>query len=621
VLRNYRKDGTPFWNELVLSPVRDEVGLLTHFIGVQEDVSARMEADDTLRESERRARLQYEGNPIATYTWQRVGDEWVFTDYNAAADRQTSGKLGVLVGATVQERFRALPDVLADFIRTAREHVITERETRWTFNEAAGSRDVCNRFVWIGPDLVTQYVEDISERVAAERQLVHNALHDALTTLPNRALFADRVTNALQRAKRNPDRTFAVLFVDLDRFKTVNDSLGHPMGDHLLVEAARRIQSCLRGEDTLARFGGDEFAILLEEVRDVIGVSRVTEQIQHALAVPIVLRGHTVVVSASIGIVLAGRGYSAPENVLRDADIAMYRAKGAGVGRHAVFDRAMHAQAIATLQTEGDLRQGLRREEFTVVYQPIVSLDTGEIAGFEALIRWNHPRLGRLAPAEFVPVAEESGLIVSLDRWTLREACTQVGRWQRAGIGGQANANNAVLSINVNVSARHFAHEEGLVSDVIQAVAESGIAPAQLRLEITESALIAHAVGAMKTLAQLRARGVQVAMDDFGVGQSSLSNLRRFPIDTLKIDRSFIAALTATVKDAEMVRAIVTMGRGLGMQVVAEGIETDTQWAQLQALGCEMGQGYLFGKPMNAEEAGRFLVARAAMRGDAAISP
>ncbi len=601
-VNRYRaKDGSYRWLSWH-SAVSPDVGRI---YAVARDVTEAKRVEERLRESEERYRQTFA--KIDAIKLLLDGESGRIVDANDAACAFYGYPPTALTTLMISDLDTRAATAVAEWI----DQVVSGRLTAYTTEHRLASGSVHDVEVYASPiavhgrTLLYLVVHDITERLAAERQLLHHALYDSLTMLPNRALFADRVASALQRTKRYPSQEFAVLFIDLDRFKTVNDSLGHQYGDRLLIEVSQRMQGCLRGVDTLARFGGDEFAILLEDVRDVTGAMRVTERIHAALAAPIVLRDQTVVISASIGIVRVERSYySAPEDVLRDADIAMYRAKGEGGGRHAVFDTAMHAQVIAALQIEGDIRQGLQREEFTVFYQPIVSLDTGMIAGFEALIRWDHPRLGRLTPAEFIPIAEDTGLIVPLDHWVLREACKQMGRWQ------QESPDGAALSINVNLSRRHFAHEQGLVDRVAQVLTESGVAPARLRLEITESALIAHAEGTLTTLAQLQAMGVQMAMDDFGVGQSSLSNLQRFPLDTLKIDRSFIAALMATVKDAEMVRAIVTMGRGLGMQVVAEGIETSEQRAQLQALGCVMGQGYLFGKPMSAAEAGELLVAQ-----------
>jgi diguanylate cyclase (GGDEF)-like protein/PAS domain S-box-containing protein len=445
--------------------------------------------------------------------------------------------------------------------------------------------------------------QEIGDRQRAEEQLIHTAFHDALTDLPNRALFMDRLGHAIERAKRHEDYLFAVLFLDLDRFKVVNDSLGHMVGDQLLMAIANRIKACLRSADTLARLGGDEFTILLEDIRDVSDAKHVANRIQEELKLPFNLSGNEVFTTASIGIALSAAGYDRPEQLLRDADTAMYQAKAGGKARHEVFDIAMHAGAIALLQLETDLRRAIERQEFRVHYQPIVSLKSGRINGFEALVRWQHPDRGLVSPIEFIPVAEETGLIVAIGLWVLREACRQMHEWQV-----QFPANPP-LTISVNISGKQFLQPD-LSEQIKQILQETNLDPRSLKLEITESAIVENAESAAIMLSQLRSVGIQLYMDDFGTGYSSLSYLHRFPMDTLKIDRSFVNRMGVDGENLEIVRAIVTLAHNLGMNVTAEGVETTEQLALLKALKCEYGQGYFFSKPVDSIQAEALIAAQ-----------
>ena len=419
----------------------------------------------------------------------------------------------------------------------------------------------------------------------------HAAFHDSLTGLPNRAMFTELLKAEIESSSRSNGHKFAVLFLDLDRFKNVNDSLGHTHGDLLLVAFAERLERTLRPVDTLARFGGDEFAILLSGMNDATDAVRVAQRIQDELSQPFMLDKSSASATASIGIALSSSGYDRADDILRDADIAMYRAKENGKARYELFDQGMHARAVSRLQLESDLRQAIEKKEFAVYYQPIVALPTGRLAGFEALVRWNHPRHGLVQPGDFIPVAEETGLIVPIGQWVLNEACAQVRQWQLD------SPSHRALSLSVNLSARQVA-QPNLLDRIKEALDKSKLNPHCLKLEITESVVMENAEAAALMFKQLRSLGVQLSIDDFGTGYSSLSYLHRFPLNYLKIDRSFVSRLT-TDNDNAIVRTISTLARNLGMEVIAEGIETEEQYQQLKMLGCEYGQGYLFSRPVD----------------------
>jgi predicted signal transduction protein with EAL and GGDEF domain len=400
-----------------------------------------------------------------------------------------------------------------------------------------------------------------------------------------------------------------VLFIDIDGFKIVNDSLGHAFGDRLIIEIGCRLMALLRrddtvsrlgvidttevGDDTLARLGGDEFTVLLEDIKDPSDAIRTAQRIQKSLAIPYTLSGQEVFISASIGIALSTTPHSSAEDLLRDADIAMYRAKAMGKARCEVFDTAMHARAVQRLKLETDLRKALERKEFRVHYQPIVSLQTSRVTGFEALVRWQHPDLGLVGPNEFIGVAEETGLILPIGKWVLREACQQIRVWQ------SQYASNPPLTISVNISPKQFAQPD-LLNEISSVLQETGLDPSSLKLEITENVAMGDAEKARGILSQLKTRGVRLSIDDFGTGYSSLNYLRRFPVDTVKIDRSFVSNMDND-DNREIVRIIIMLASNLGLDVVAEGTETAAQVNDLKSLNCEFGQGYFFSKPVDSE--------------------
>jgi PAS domain S-box-containing protein len=452
---------------------------------------------------------------------------------------------------------------------------------------------------------------DITERKRAEEMLAHNAFHDGLTNLANRTLLLDRLGRALAISRRHVDFKFAVLFIDIDGFKVFNDSLGHVAGDALLIQIAQRLTACLRradtvsrphqdenqesafGDSTLARPGGDEFAVLAQELRDPSDAIRVGERIQERLALPFDVDGHRIVVTASIGIAFSGCTSTEAQDVLRDAEIAMYRAKHNGKARCEVFDNAMHAGAVKRLQLETDLRRAVDLEEFLVYYQPIVSLDTEQIVGFEALTRWQRPQ-GMVMPNDFIPLADETGIILAINRQLLPEACHHLRSWQKMF------PSEPPLSLSVNISPKQFAQAD-LAAQIGQLLEQGDVDPRCVDLEITETIAMADAERSAGVLSELKALGVGLDIDDFGTGYSSLSRLQGFRIDTLKIDRIFVSRMHSDGETLEIVRVIVMLAHHLGLKVIAEGVETQAQLDLLRHLGCERAQGYLFSRPVDHE--------------------
>ena len=442
-----------------------------------------------------------------------------------------------------------------------------------------------------------------------EEKLQYDSLHDPLTNLPNRTWFVNRLSELIKVAYQSSDYLYAVLFIDLDRFKVVNDSLGHLVGDELLKSVGSKLQASLHKKDTVARFGGDEFVILLEDLKDVGEAIKVAQRIQKQLKQPFKLADYEVFTEVSIGIILSTLCYNKPEDILRDADIAMYHAKAKGKGRYEVFDPQMQTIAMTRLHLENDLRRALAKpvgdlysglKEFSLYYQPIVCLSTGELRGFEALVRWNHPSKGWISPDKFIPVAEETGLINDLGWYILQEACRQIHFWH------QEYPISHSLTINVNFSAVQLKQVQ-LLNKLQKIMHKMGVTTSILKLEITESCILESLGSEEKILKQLKALGIKLCIDDFGTGYSSLSRLHEFPIDTLKIDRSFVSRIGSDQSNIEIIQTIIMLARSRGMDVVAEGIETKLQLDQLRELGCEFGQGYLFSKPVDKEAATELL--------------
>jgi diguanylate cyclase (GGDEF)-like protein/PAS domain S-box-containing protein len=449
-------------------------------------------------------------------------------------------------------------------------------------------------------NLIVQ-AQDITARRRAEAELYHNAYHDNLTQLHNRTHFMEQLNRAIARAGRTPQHQFAVMYLDFDRFKMVNDSLGHKAGDELLVNVAKRLKTVLRPNDLLARLGGDEFGILMEDMHNERDAVELTERLQREVQKPFQLGSMEVSISASIGITFGANGYDSSDQIIRDADIAMYKAKSNGKAQYAIFDASLHQQVSTQLKLENDLRKALGAGQIFLEYQPICTLRDRRLIGFEALVRWSHPERGLLQPASFIPTAEETGLIVPLGNWVLSEACRQMREWR-------SMANSANLGISINVSSLQLS-QPGFVNLVRLALEAAELDPSQLTLEVTESVLMDGINHAIETLHELRNMGVTLSIDDFGTGYSSLSYLAKLPIDALKIDRSFVERM-GQGEDNEIVKAIFKLGQTLGKRVYAEGIETGAQLAMLQELGCEYGQGYLLSRPVCAERAGGFVASR-----------
>jgi diguanylate cyclase (GGDEF)-like protein len=466
---------------------------------------------------------------------------------------------------------------------------VRDRVLQWTYAPQPGHGQV------------NLYGSDVTERKRFEERLQREALYDALTELPNRALLADRLERALQRSQRHPEAQFAVLFLDLDRFKNINDSLGHDTGDELLRAAARRLVECARRQDTVARLGGDEFIILQEDLRGVGDATRLAERLLASLAQPLTIRGRPIYTSASIGIALSGAGYTRAEDLLRNADTAMYRAKAAGRGRFAVFDAGMHQRALSLQRLETDLRRGVERREFEAHFQPIVEARSLRPVAFEALARWRHPERGFVSPGEFIPVAEETGLIEPISRLILEQACREARRWQRSG--------SPPLAVSCNLSAAQFS-DAHLPLHLRRVLEEHQLPAACLEIEITESLAARNPEQAVRVLTELRQLGIRVLIDDFGTGYSSLGSLQRFPADVLKIDQGFVRRLESDPSAAAIINAVVNLAHALGFEVVAEGVETEAQLAIVRDRGCDFLQGFYFGRPMPAEEVPNWLARR-----------
>jgi diguanylate cyclase (GGDEF)-like protein/PAS domain S-box-containing protein len=559
--------------------------------------TGRRRAEEALRSSEERYALAAQGANDGLWDWDLVADVLYLSPRWKSmlgwSDAEVGDAPREWLDRVHAEDIPGLKARLESHVSGQSDHFECEYRIehrdggyRWMLARALAVRDAAGR-----PVRMAGSQTDITQRKAAEEQLQHDALHDSLTGLPNRASFMDRLAMLMKRSSRwAADHGYAVLFLDLDRFKLVNDGLGHVIGDQLLVSFARRLEGCLRHGDTVARLGGDEFALLLDGSGSVTEATRAAERVHRALEAPFHLEGHEVFESASIGIALSVTGYERPQDIIRDADTAMYRAKALGGGRHAVFDQAMHARAVKALQLENELRRAVERRDFVLHYQPVVSLAEGRVVSFEALVRWKHPEKGLVMPSHFIGLAEETGLIVPLGSWVLREACRQMSDWARLTPAGPL--------VSVNLSARQLA-QPGFVGELKELVRATGLRAGALGVEITESALV-EGGDIRGALMDLRGLGVPLMLDDFGTGYSSLSYLLRFPIDVIKVDACFVSGMERDLEKLEIVRSILAIAHSMGKRVVAEGVENVQQAAVLRSLRCDYGQGFHWAPPLEA---------------------
>lgn len=567
----------------------------------------RQKADAALRESEERYALAVAGASEGIWDWNiKTGGAYFSPRWQALLGLSQES-----ISADIDQWFdRVHPDDLSPLHAAIKAHFQNveahfehehrlrheEGEYRWMLVRGQAICDAegnCYR--------MAGSMADITERKRAEDQLLHDALHDGLTDLPNRTLFMDRLAQAIRFYRRDGSKQYAVLYFDIDRFKNVNDSLGHSVGDGLLVGIARRLETILRPSDTLARLSGDEFAILLTQVASADSATQVVKRIHQLLSKQFVFQGHAIYPSVSVGIAMAAEQYDSPEQVLRDADLAMYRAKSLDrQGQAVVFDAHMHASAVQRLRLETDMRRAIDRREFVIHYQPIVSLQTGQVLSFEALLRWQHPQRGLVSPNEFIGVAEETGMISQLSWWVLKTAAEQTRRWQRL------IPNNEHLGISVNVTGALFRNEQ-MADKLLLLLEECDLSPRYMHLEITERSFMDHQDAVLAELDKLKSAGVQLHVDDFGTGYSSLSYLKRYSYDTLKIDRSFIRDVTRMGDASAIVQAIVSLGQDLKMNIVAEGVENAEQVQLLRKMDCPEAQGYWFSRPLTQEKAHKVL--------------
>ncbi|AFY78331.1 PAS domain S-box/diguanylate cyclase (GGDEF) domain-containing protein [Pleurocapsa sp. PCC 7327] len=591
---------------------------------LQREIADRKQAQQLLQESEER--LESILNSLEEVVWSIEPNPPKLLYLNPAAEKVYGRSVSEffenidlwlkVVHPDDRERIAQIPQMLLELGSMSIEYRILrpDGEVRWLSSRHRILYDANGV-----PVRTDGIIRDITQEKLAQERLLYEALHDALTGLSNRTLFMERVENALQRAKRHSDYLFAVLFIDLDRFKIINDSLGHQVGDQLIISTAQRLEALVRATDTIARLGGDEFVILLDAIEDINDAIRIAERISAKLREPLKLDGREVFTSASIGIALSSSNYHQASDLLRDADIAMYRAKAKGKSCYEVFDKEMYAQALAQLQLENDMRQALERNEFQVYYQPIVSTQTGKISGFEALIRWQHPTCGFVSPAEFIPLAEETGLIVPIGEWILGSVCQQIKRWQ------EQFSFKFPLKVSVNLSAKQF-RDTDFLRKIDKILMQTGLEGGNLQLELTESMLIDDVENLIGILSQLRVRGIQLSIDDFGTGYSSLSYLHRFPVNYLKIDRSFVKGLGDNTESLKITESIVALAHNLKLAAIAEGVETKEQLMQLRQLGCEYVQGYLFSPPVPVPAATKLLAklfngAKATDRNGSGIMP
>ena len=602
----FRRDGTAIWVSDNSRAVRDADGKVLYYEGTLQDVTPRKQAEEALAQSEEKYRTLVDMSQDGVFLCEMGKLVYVNRAFAAMLGYPPDEMSGLPFTDLLPPEERGSAEIFADEHPLPAGHELHElrllhRDGKTRLTVAVTVAHVPYR----GKPAVTGTVRDVTAQKKSEQELLRSAYHDALTDLPNRAFFMDKLQQLLEHAGHRSSDRFAVLFLDLDRFKLINDSLGHSFGDRVLVTIARRLRACLRPADLIARYGGDEFTILVENASALDDATAVADRVHEELARAITVDSHDVFTNASIGIVISAPHYKHPDEILRDADTAMYRAKAAGKAGYVVFDDAMHESAKANLKLETELRLALQRSEFRVFYQPVMDISNVKLSGFEALVRWEHPSQGLIGPEHFLAVAEETGLIIPIGWWVLETACTQFANWRKRHkhIGED-------VTMSVNIANRQFAHWV-LPQRVARVLDITGLKPKNLCLEITETVFMDNPDLAVETIARLKSVGVSLQMDDFGTGYSSLSALRRFKIDTLKIDRSFITGIERTRADRAIVRTITVLAADLGMDVVAEGIENTRQVELLRALGCRKGQGFFFSKPMSTADVDKYLAALA----------
>ncbi|MEZ6210106.1 MAG: EAL domain-containing protein [Phycisphaerales bacterium] len=604
-IRNQKKSGEHYWVDTTIVPFFGCEGTIERYVAIRTDITERMRAEEALRVSEERLTLAVEGSQDGVWDWNLARDVVYYAPKwceLVGADPETIGSGPEAwysrVSVSVLPRFRAL----IEEVRSGRRSTL-DTKLEMTRSDGATRVMLCRaavRFDDTGrATRMCGSISDITELHEAQEQLVRMARHDPLTGLANREVLSERLEQEIRRARRDSHR-FALLFFDFDRFKVINDSLGHGVGDALLISIGERLREQTRDTDTVARFGGDEFVVLLTDIESDEGALATCDRLLAELSRPHLIDGNEVVSTASIGVVCSDPSYRAASEIIRDADAAMYAAKLNGKAQYRMFDAQLHSDAVERLQMEQEMRRADPEHEFRILYQPIVSLNTGVIEGFEALLRWEHPKLGVISPDKFIGIAEETGQIVPIGRWVMMTSCRQLREWQdRLGPGRR-------LKMNVNLSRRQLIDAD-LIDVIGEVLEETGIDPSSLRLEITETAVMSDMSRVIPVMDRIRGLGVKLAIDDFGTGHSSLSCLHQFPINVLKIDRSFIWNIEERWDFTAVMHAIVTLAHHLRLEVVAEGVETEGQVAQLQGMECTLGQGYLFSRPVDAREAWRLL--------------